>query len=97
MIQTQEVQLLVSDMNHDTSCCAVVDRGKQREEEEDELPSSCGAPIDSRDLIGFISRDVGPREEAPRGRPCPPPTLPPALPSHRRPPPPSSSSTSPLL
>lgn len=32
-----------------------------------------GAPIDSGDLIGFISQDVGPLEEAPRGRRSPPP------------------------
>lgn len=30
-----------------------------------------GAPIDSRDLIGFISQDVGPRKEAPRGHQVP--------------------------
>lgn len=40
-------------------------RGRKRED-------APGAPIDSGDLIGFISQDVGPREEAPRGRGVPP-------------------------
>lgn len=41
-------------------------RGRKRED-------APGAPIDSGDLIGFISQDVGPREEAPRGRRSAPP------------------------
>lgn len=44
-------------------------RGRKRED-------APGAPIDSGDLIGFISQDVGPREEAPRGRRSPPTTTP---------------------
>lgn len=45
-------------------------RGRKRED-------APGAPIDSGDLIGFISQDVGPREEAPRGRGVsPPPPIP---------------------
>lgn len=38
-----------------------------------------GALIDSGDLIGFISQDVGPRKEAPTGRRPPPPTPIPTL------------------
>lgn len=44
-------------------------RGRKRED-------APGAPIDSGDLIGFISQDVGPREEAPRGRRVPPIPIP---------------------
>ncbi|KAJ4927237.1 hypothetical protein JOQ06_014972, partial [Pogonophryne albipinna] len=44
-------------------------RGRKRED-------APGAPIDSGDLIGFISQDVGPREEAPRGRRVPPTPIP---------------------
>lgn len=44
-------------------------RGRKRED-------APGALIDSGDLIGFISQDVGPREEAPRGRRVPPTPIP---------------------
>lgn len=44
-------------------------RGRKRED-------ASGAPTDSRDLIGFISQDVGPHEEAPRGQPLPPTPIP---------------------
>lgn len=40
-------------------------RGRKRED-------APGALIDSGDLIGFISQDVGPREEAPSSRRSPP-------------------------
>lgn len=44
-------------------------RGVQGRKRED----APGAPTDSRDLIGFISQDVGPQEEAPRGQRAPTP------------------------
>lgn len=67
MIQTQKGE---HESLHFLLLCTI--RGRKRED-------APRAPIDSGDLIGFISQDVGPRKEAPRSRRSPPPTSVPAL------------------
>lgn len=61
MIQTQKGE---HESLHFLLLCTI--RGRKRED-------APRAPIDSGDLIGFISQDVGPRKEAPRSRRSPPP------------------------